>query len=212
MTNKEYYDTVSEYVKQIESCIENTMHIANEVIGKTFFSFDLYFWGMMDRNIYLAKGFIQMLKDRNLTCAGALLRLQLDNCMRLLAISIAEDENQVIDCVINGGNISKLKDKNGKKMTDTYLKHQMNQYDKQLSGVYNQASGFVHFSGKAVYQSIVEWNEKDFRLILGGELPEKRNDPLIECAQAFCRYYRLFLHFMKYEAEWKKNYEKSLEE
>ena len=204
LTNDEYFREIPNYIVLIEQCIDDTLNTFVDVLGKTIFSFDLCFIGFLDRNIYLAKGFIRMINDRNLTCAGALLRLQLDNCMRLLALSIAEDEQQVVDCILNGDNISKLKDKNGKRMTDAYLKEQLETFDSQVANVYNEASGFIHFSSKAFYQSVEEINGHKIRFGIGGDLPEKRNEPLIECTQAFIHYYKLFLHFMKSEAEWKK--------
>ena len=37
-----------------------------------------------------------MLKERNLTCAGVLLRMQMDNCMRTYAAFIAEDKKAIV--------------------------------------------------------------------------------------------------------------------
>lgn len=212
LTNEDYFREIPNYITSIEQCIEDTKTISVDVIGETLFQFDLCYIGFLNRNIYLAEGFIQMIHNRNLTCAGALLRLQLDNCMRLLALNIAEDEQQVVDCILNGDNISKLKDKNGKRMTDGYLKEQLVTYDSQLSNVYNETSGFIHFSSKAFYQSVEEITDDGIRFTIGGELPEKRNEPLIECTQAFIHYYKLFLRFMKSEAEWKKKYDESAED
>ena len=211
MTNEEYFREVSAYIEPIEACIEETMRMSVGVIGENLIALDLCFCGLMDRSIRLAQGFIPMLKSRNLTCAGALLRLQLDNCLRLLAIYIAEDEQAVVNNVLEGKSIGRLQDKNGNRMTDAYLKKQFEQYDKQLPTVYDNASGFIHFSAKAVFQSIYECKDNSIRFQVGGELHEKRNETLIECAAAFLHYYHVFLHFMKGEVDWKKDLDKSLE-
>lgn len=102
----------------------------------------------------LTDGFIPMIEARNLTCAGALLRLQMDNCLRLFAFFIANDRNEAVDCIIDGGVFNGLKDKNGKQMRDGYLKEKLDKHDPCFSAVYKQASGFIHFSSKAFYQSV----------------------------------------------------------
>jgi hypothetical protein len=79
-------------------------------------------------------------------------------------------------------------------MTDAHLKEQLETYDPQLTNVYNEASGFIHFSSKAFYQSVEEVTDNGIRFTIGGDLPEKRNETLIECTQAFIHYYKLFLH------------------
>ena len=208
MTNAEYAKEISIHIKKIQNCIEETKQIAVGVIGESLISADICFCAFMDRSIRLASGFILMLENRNLTCAGALLRLQMDNCLRLFALSIAEDEETAINTILEGGNIGKLKDKNGEKMTDGHLKDELEKYDDRFPAVYDNTSGFIHFSSKAVFQSIYECEDYAFRFQIGGELNEKYNTTLVECAQAFQHYYRLFLSFMKEEADWKKEFDK----
>ena len=77
---------------------------------------DFFFCTAADRCIRLIDGFIPMLQNRDLTCAGVLLRMQMDNCMRTYAPFIAEDRNAVVNCIIDGNPINKLKDANGKMM------------------------------------------------------------------------------------------------
>lgn len=212
MTNAEYSKEISAHIEKIQDCIEKTKQIALGVIGESLISADLCFCAFLDRSIRLANGFISMLESRNLTCAGAILRLQMDNCLRLLALNIAEDEEAAVDTILKGGSIGKLKDKNGKVMSDGHLKDEIKKYDTQFPIVYNNTSGFIHFSHKAVFQSIYECKDYEFRFQIGGELNEKYNINLLECAQAFLHYYCLFLRFMEAEAEWKKDFDKSMED
>lgn len=212
ITSEEYTLGILAYIDSINACIVETTQLAVAVLGKSFISPDLCFCGLMDRSVRLAQGFISMLRDRNLTCAGALLRLQIDNCLRLYAISIAEDEQAVVDTVLDGKSIRTLKDRSGNKMTDAYLKEQLGKYDKQLPLVYDNTSGFIHFSGTAVFQSIDACKGHTTTIQVGGELSEKHNEALIECADAYLHYYRLFLKLMKSEAEWKQSFDKSMEE
>ena len=212
ITNDEYYKIINQKTELINSCITDTIQIAKAVIGENLIPLDLCFCGMLDRNINLAKGFISMINERNLTCAGAMLRIQIDNCLRLYAIYIAEDEDAVISYILEGKRINNLKDKKGYKMTDYYLKNQLEKYDKKLPAVYDNASGFIHFSAKSVFQIVKECKDNKISLQIGHELPEKRNTVLIECADAFLHYFKLFLNIMKIEADWKREYDKEWEE
>ena len=211
MKNEEYFHEIDACIDAIETCIEKTKEMAVGVIGENLISLDLCFCGLMDRSIRIAQGFICMVKERNLTCAGALLRMQIDNCLRLYALNIAEDEDAVVKCVLEGGKIGSLKDKSGKKMTDSYLKKKLEQYDKRLPTVYDNASGYIHFSEKAMFQSIYECYDYTIKFQVGGELHEKLNIYLIECMAAYIHYYHLFLSFLEGEVRWKKDFDMSLE-
>jgi hypothetical protein len=97
-------------------------------------------------------------------------------------------------------------------MTDGYLKEQMKKYDDHLPNVYDNTSGYIHFSEKSVYQSIYEYRDKSLKFQIGGALNEKHNAHLIECAEAYIHYCKLFLAIMNCESEWKKSFDKSYKE
>ena len=83
-------------------------------------------------------------------------------------------------------------------MTDGYLKNAITQLDSRFEQVYNQASGYIHLSEKAFFQTVAAVNDKSFSMQIGLELPEKRNESLLECAEAFCNYVKL--HFKMLDA------------
>ena len=209
ISNSEYKLKIQPFVIALHAYQKKTQDTAKEVIGENLMDFDLCFCGLMDRSIRLTEGFIPMLEARNLTCAGALLRLMIDNCLRSFALMIAADEQQAINCILEGGELRKLKDKSGKSMTDKNLKEQIKEYDSLLPTVYDNTSGFIHFSEKAVYQSIYNTENNRISLQVGGELNEKRNANLLECASAYLHYYQFFLKFMEAEADWKKEFDNS---
>lgn len=197
MTNDEYRKIVHESILTINHYEKETLKITKTVLGKNMISEDLPYLGFLDRSINLARGFILMLENRNLTCSGAILRLLIDNCLRLYAINIAADREATVNAILKGEKISKLRDSNGKKMTDAYLNEKLEYYDKHISNVYKETSGFIHFSNKAVYQSITEFTDDGrIQCQVGGELPNKFNETLIECAVAYVHFYRLFLSMM----------------
>lgn len=151
---------------------------------------DFFFCAAADRCIRLIDGFIPMLQNRNLTCAGVLLRMQMDNCMRTYAPFIAEDRNAVVNCIIDGNPINKLKDANGKMMMDWYLKNELTKMDPLFSQVYDNASGYVHPSENSFYQTVVNCENNTIGLGISTPLPEKRNETLAEGAA-------VYIHFVK---------------
>lgn len=157
----------------------------------------------------LIDGFTDMLCKRNLTCVGALLRLQMDNCMRSYAAFLAQDKEVVIDCIINGDPINKQVSKDGKKMTDGYLKGELSKIDTRFADVYNQANGYIHLSSKAFYQTVVKVENNSIEWQVGRELPEKRNPVLIEAADAFIHFVKLHFKMLDAVADSKRRVDRS---
>lgn len=114
-----------------------------------------------------------LLEERNLTCAGAILRLQIDNCLRTYAAFIAEDKNKIIECIINGEKINKYKDINGNKMTDAYLKEKLTELDSFVKKIYNNSSGYIHLSEKAFFETVTNCEGNIIEFQIGRPLPEK---------------------------------------
>ena len=103
MNNAEYEKEIETLIPELERLNEEAIPIARDIIGSTVLLVDLGFSPLLKRSLQLTDGFIAMIKARNLTCAAALLRLQLDNCMRLYALYIAEDRKAFINSLMAGG-------------------------------------------------------------------------------------------------------------
>lgn len=204
MDNEEYFRELEIRTEELKLLRKEGISLSTGIIGQSLLMEDLFFFTSADRCIHLLDGFIALLRDRNLTCAGVLLRIQMDNCMRTYAAFIAQDKNSVIDCVIEGKSIRNEKDRNGKKMTDGYLKDEVSKLDSVFSQVYDQASGFVHLSEKAFYQTIVECKDNTIEFQVGIALPEKWNTTLLEAADAFIHFVRLHYKMLIAVAESKK--------
>ena len=108
-----YAELVEKRIDQLRILRKRGQTIAEGIIGHSLMKEDLFFCAADDRALKLIDGFICMLRDRNLTCAGALLRLQMDNCMRTYAAFTAQDRNAVIDCIIDGTPINRQFSKDG---------------------------------------------------------------------------------------------------
>lgn len=191
MNNSEYLGALEEIIGSLKELHAEGINIAKGIIGETLTKDVFFFCASLDRCLRLTDGIILLLRERNLTCSGALLRLQMDNCMRTYAAFIAEDRTKVINCIIDGTPINTQRDTTGNRMTDGYLKNAISQYDSVFARVYNQASGFVHLSKKAFYQTVADVSDGKIALQIGHDLPEKRNAPLLECAEAFSHFVKL---------------------
>jgi hypothetical protein len=211
LTNNEYYEKIKSPIKELRMLKEETKTLAVKIIGKNLLKEDLCICAMLDRSMHLTDGFIPMMEARNLTCVGALLRLQMDNCLRLFALFIAKDRNEVVDCIIDGGDFSKLKDKEEKQMRDGYLKNKLDSYDPCFSEIYRQASGFIHFSNKAFYQSVHPKENNEISFQVGGKQPEKINPVLLECMDAYSHYIILLHRLMNIIAESKTEFDSNYE-
>lgn len=194
MTNEEYFNALNEKIESLRELRKQGITLAKGIIGENLTKDDLFFCASLDRCLHLMDGFTIMLRERNLTCAGPILRLQMDNCMRTYAAFIAEDKMAVVDCLIQGTPIKNLRDDTGKKMTDGHLKEVLADVDPPFSQLYDQASAYIHLSEKAFYQTVTDIDDDGMlTLQVGHQLPEKRNDPLLECADAFTHF--VILHY-----------------
>lgn len=208
MNNEVYFEILERHEQALEKLRTQGIAIAIGIYGENLTKDDLFFCASLDRCLRLIDGVIPMLKERNLTCAGALLRLQMDNCLRTYAAFIAADREKVIDCIISGDPIKNEKDITGQKMTDGHLKDEISKIDDQFAQVYGQASGFIHLSSKAFYQTVAEIGDNcSISFHIGHALPEKRNEPLLECADAFVHFVKLHYRMLDAVVESKRRFD-----
>lgn len=209
MTNTDYFDMTEKRIVRLMEMRKQGISLTKGIIGETLFKEDFFFCASADRCLNLIDGFTDMLRKRNLTCVGALLRLQMDNCMRSYAAFIAKDKETVIDCIISGDSISKQLSRDGAKMTDGYLKRELSKVDTRFAEVYNQASGYIHLSEKAFYQTVVKVEDDSIEWQVGRELTEKRNPVLIEAADAFIHFVKLHFKMLEAVADSKRRVDRS---
>lgn len=207
MNNKEYMEELKNRLRRFDYARKNMKNLAVGIIGGTLYKEDFFFTSAIDRSIALLDGFTEMLKQRNLACAGILVRTQLDNCMRIFAAFIAEDRTDFIDGFLKGEKIRNMRDNCGKKMTDVVLKERLAAYDEYLKHVYDNSSGYVHLSNKAFYSSATasEASQYHIEFTIGAPLKEKANPVLLEAADVFLHYLCLQNELLKKVVESKKN-------
>lgn len=207
MDNATYFEELETRIAAIKELRGKCPMFAKGIIGQTLIKEDLFFCAALDRSVQLSEGFVVLLQERNLSCAGALLRLQMDNCMRTYAAFIAADKDAVIDCIIHGRKISDQVDTDGKKMTDANLKKKMAIFNASFPDVYNQASGYVHFSDIAFYQTVVSVEDNTIQWQIGQALQERFNPLLLDAADAFIHFTKIHYKMLQAVVDSKQRYD-----
>jgi hypothetical protein len=141
----------------------------NETDKKVLSKPSHYTFSIVHRAIELNRGFITLTDANNWVTAINLLRLQADNCMRLFALSLVDDRLDFYQKVLEGEHIRNIKDAEGNKMTDFYLSQKLDALFPGFKTLYNNTSGFIHFSKEHI----------------------KLNDDRVEIEDSFIMYIRL---------------------
>jgi len=120
------------------------------------FPADFIIVGAVQRSLMLMKGFLSLLHSGNYLCAGAILRMQLDNILRLYAASLFPSGSDTLKAFLEDQPLSRLKAPDGKPLTDKELYTRASKIYPWLPRVYTTTSGFVHFSLPALMSAITD--------------------------------------------------------
>ena len=210
LNNEEYNESLNEKLHKIKELRGAAKSITRGIIGNTLYMQDLFFTSALDRSVALLDGIVNMLKERNLTCVGILVRSQIDNCMRIFAAFIAEDKTAFIDGYLHGKKISDFKDDHGNKMKDVVLRERLKEYDFRISDVYKKSSGYIHLSVVALYSSTCVKDNYRIGCSVGLPPKEEANEILLEGADAFIHYTLLEYRLLQAVVESKEGVENNL--
>jgi hypothetical protein len=125
-----------------------------EAFDGALYGMDLLAAGALNRSKAHIAGFRALIEAKNLICAGALLRLQLDTAMRFYAGFLVDNPHDFALAVLHGDKVRDLKDSNGKKMTDAYLSQKLGEEFKWVPRVYERTSGYVHLSSTHIMSTL----------------------------------------------------------
>jgi hypothetical protein len=115
------------------------------------YDIDLVYVGVMVRSYGLVDGFIDAFDTWNPIVAAPLVRMQLDNLVRLSYMARAPSATAVARHVVAGGEFRNLKDSDGRVLTDAKLLEHAKPHHPWIEPVYKATSGWVHFSPVHVY-------------------------------------------------------------
>lgn len=186
------------YLKKTEDeLLKFGMDMLSADDGKLF-PVDLIAIGAMKRTASNTEGFITLIQAQNMTAARSLLRIQLDTFMRFSAIWLVESPHDFANKIISGNHIRKIKDKNGKNMTDSYLVDILSKEHPWLKGVYDNLSGYIHFSQLHLFNAVEKIND-DIRTLSINISKEDLQYPewsWIETVDYFTESVNIFFHYL----------------
>lgn len=124
--------------------------------GNNMYQMDILALAVINRSLSISSGISSMIEQGNLLCAASLIRLQIDSSLRFFASTLVEDADNFCKEVFEGKHIRKMKDKCGKAMTDSYLVEKVSERFPWVEIAYEATSGFIHFSEKHIFSSVIE--------------------------------------------------------
>ena len=121
-------DDLNKLISKLKSFREKHFELGKRVIEAddgALYPLDLLIIASLNRSVSLIKGFASLIEQKNFISAAPLLRLQLDNCLRLSACTLVSNPHEFAVRIFEGERVNNMKDRNGKKMGDGYLAKKM---------------------------------------------------------------------------------------
>lgn len=144
---------------------------------RPMYTLDLIIIGAIKRSLSLASGLNDLVKLKNMTCARAIVRMELDTISRLLAYTYVDEPFEMAKAIIGGKALNSFKCRDGKKLRDGYLINKMTENHPWVKDVYKYTSGYVHFSERQVFDSISSVCNDEDRTIIFQVSKEDHNFP-----------------------------------
>jgi hypothetical protein len=182
---------VGEKLDHLRSQLRTHIDIAQRCIEADegdVYPLDLWINAAIKRSMQVLSGFASMVRARNATCAGALLRIELDTVLRLFAATLVDDPRDFIMYLMKGRRLDAYRDRAGRQLRDRYLIEQFTAVDPKfawVSNVYGATSGFVHMSGRHMLNMAKVTGDLTIEQHLGVHDDRWPEDLMIEAVDSF---------------------------
>ena len=143
---------------------------------------------VVERSLGLHKGFQHLMRNGYYTSGVGLLRMQLDNALRLHGIANCDDPHSVACQVVTGTPLRKLKDRTGMPMTDKRLVEIYSEKREWSKRIYDLASGYVHLSEQHVGHFLARSPKNEFgqrNFFVGDSDDHVSSEHKLQLAEAF---------------------------
>jgi hypothetical protein len=169
-----------------------------EVDEGSFYPVDLVANAAVKRCLSQSHGFCILVENFNLMCARSLLRLQVDTAIRFYAVFLVESPHDFCHQIIKGTPINKMKDRDGNRLTDRYLVDKLGAEHTWIPRVYEELSGYIHFSVRHFYPTVESLNgsSREMKIVIS---PTDENVPefsWLEVVDCFNEATRVFLEYL----------------
>jgi hypothetical protein len=167
--------------------------------GGALYAVDMVANAAVKRSISQAHGFRLLVEAGNLVCARSLLRLQLDTAIRFYAVFLVKSPHDFCHNIIKGIQINRMKDKDGNRLTDRYLVTKLGEKHAWMPPVYDELSGYIHFSVRHFYPIVESINEesREMSFVIA---PTDENYPEFswwEAVECFNESTKVFLDYLR---------------
>jgi hypothetical protein len=156
--------TVEALLLELEADAERMRKVMIEVVGppgSPMFPLDFLAFAAAKRHASTTSAFVAMVRSWNMVIARALLRLHIDTSLRFSAAWHVADPHGFATQVLKGERIDKLKTQAGVRLTDSHLVQLHKESHPWLPAVYENLSGYVHFSGAHISDAIEGLGDED---------------------------------------------------
>lgn len=183
--------SLSSELEDLESQLKALPGLGHEALAAregALFLVDLIIVGAVKRSLSLGHGLIAMVRTKNMTCARAIVRMQIDTVSRLLAYTYVDDPEEMASKVIGGTPLNKFKSRDGCLLRDAHLIDRMTESHSWVREVYNRTSGEIHFSEKQLFASVQSTNDanRTFTMVISPfdeKYPEWSWSEVVTCFQ-----------------------------
>lgn len=172
-------------VKDLDRADHEIKELFIQMQGKDFGYDFLLAIGIARRSCALTSGFKSMLRDKNSLCALALVRMQLDNSLRLYAGFFSKDRMKFSKDVLNGKQINKMKADDNQPMTDNYLARRVSSRNPWVINVYKKTSGYIHFSEEHIKEALRHKGGENYEMVIGPNDYDRSEENFLEPLQCF---------------------------
>jgi hypothetical protein len=165
--SREHSKRVQELLALLEQDRDAMLLTGKRLFGEPnapMFGLDLLAYGAIKRNLSTTTAIAQMVAAWNMVCARSLLRVHIDTALRFSAAWFVEQPHDFALKVIGGHRIDKLKDQAGSRFTDAHLVEIHAAEYPWLPKVYESLSGYIHFSGSHVFDSVANLRDEDMSI------------------------------------------------
>jgi hypothetical protein len=122
------------------------IEIMGAVVSQTIYLPDLLMWSFGQRSFALLDGFLCSFDSWNLLVAAPLVRLQIDNLVKLSYAATCPNMDALTQALLGGQEFRTMTDVEGKRLTDRRLVELAAPMHAWLEPVYERACGWVHLS------------------------------------------------------------------
>lgn len=160
-----------EQSEHVEACLQALVRdkdallkLGMDVVGKPgspMYPLDWMVFAAIKRSVSTSSALTEMVRTWNMVCARSLLRMHIDTALRFSAAWLVPDPHAFATNVMKGEPINKMKDRSGKQqLSDAFLVQTHTEAYPWLPGVYKNLSGYVHFSGSHISDSISSFEDE----------------------------------------------------